>query len=42
MVLAYLDPGEGSRMVQAFLAGAGLIVMVVVVVAAVVLVLRRR
>jgi hypothetical protein len=42
MVFAYMDPDEGSRMVQAFLAGAGLIVLVVVAVAATVLVLRRR
>jgi hypothetical protein len=42
MVFAYMDAAEGSRMVQAFLAGAGIVALVVVATAAVVLVLRRR
>ena len=41
-MFAYMDPAEGSRLIQAFLAGAGLIVLVVLAVAATVLVLRRR
>jgi hypothetical protein len=41
-LFAYLDPAEGSRMVQAFMAGALLITLIVVAVAATVLVLRRR
>jgi hypothetical protein len=42
VLFAYMDPAEGSRLVQAFLGGAALIVLVMAAVVIAVVLLRRH